>query len=54
MDKSKISIYVPAAMLADIRLEADRIDRTVSWMLQQSWKFAQQQRMFAKYNTRLP
>jgi uncharacterized small protein (TIGR04563 family) len=33
-DKRKQSLYFPEAMLKDIQHEADRLDRSLSWIVQ--------------------
>lgn len=38
--KRKQSLYFPAAMLSEIRAEADRQDRSLSWLIQRAWKIA--------------
>jgi uncharacterized small protein (TIGR04563 family) len=40
MDKRKQSLYFPEDMLNDIQDEARRLDRSMSWMVQQAWKIA--------------
>ena len=37
-DKRKQSLYFPEDMLHDIQREADRQDRSLSWIVQQAWK----------------
>jgi uncharacterized small protein (TIGR04563 family) len=39
-DKRKQSLYFPEEMLAEIQAEAARLDRSLSWIVQQSWKHA--------------
>jgi uncharacterized small protein (TIGR04563 family) len=39
-DKRKQSLYFPEDMLAEIQHEAQRLDRSLSWIVQQCWKFA--------------
>lgn len=39
-DKRKQSLYFPEDMLTDIQREADRQDRSLSWIVQQAWKVA--------------
>jgi uncharacterized small protein (TIGR04563 family) len=41
-DKRKQSLYFPDDMLAEIRQEATRLDRSLSWIIQQGWKVARQ------------
>ena len=39
-DKRKQSLYFPEDMLAEIQHEAKRLDRSLSWIVQQGWKIA--------------
>jgi uncharacterized small protein (TIGR04563 family) len=39
-DKRKQSLYFPEEMLADIKAEALRQDRSLSWIVQQAWRIA--------------
>ncbi len=39
-DARKQSLYFPEAMLAEIAREARRLDRSLSWIVQQAWKIA--------------
>jgi uncharacterized small protein (TIGR04563 family) len=39
-DKRKQSLYFPEAMLEDIAAEAQRLDRSLSWVVQRAWKAA--------------
>jgi uncharacterized small protein (TIGR04563 family) len=39
-DKRKQSLYFPEDMLREIQEEANRQDRSLSWIVQQSWKIA--------------
>ncbi len=39
-DKRKQSLYFPEEMLLEIQQEATRQDRSLSWIVQQSWKVA--------------
>ncbi len=41
-DKRKQSLYFPEEMLAEIQHEAARLDRSLSWIVQQGWKFARE------------
>lgn len=38
--KCKQSLYFPEDMLAEIRTEAARLDRSLSWLLQRAWKMS--------------
>jgi uncharacterized small protein (TIGR04563 family) len=37
---SKQSFYIPAEMLAEMKAEAERLDRSYSWLIQKAWKLA--------------
>ncbi len=39
-DKRKQSLYFPEEMLREIQDEANRQDRSLSWIVQQAWKIA--------------
>jgi uncharacterized small protein (TIGR04563 family) len=39
-DSRKQSLYFPEDMLAEIQREANRQDRSLSWIVQQAWKIA--------------
>ncbi len=39
-DKRKQSLYFPEEMLEEIQHEAGRLDRSLSWIVQQGWKIA--------------
>ena len=39
-DKRKQSLYFPEAMLTDLQREADRLERSLSWVVQRAWKTA--------------
>jgi uncharacterized small protein (TIGR04563 family) len=39
-DKRKQSLYFPEDMLAEIQREAQRLDRSLSWIVQRAWKYA--------------
>jgi uncharacterized small protein (TIGR04563 family) len=39
-DNRKQSLYFPEEMLNEIQREADRQDRSISWIVQQAWKVA--------------
>jgi uncharacterized small protein (TIGR04563 family) len=39
-DKRKQSLYFPEDMLKEIQHEAARLDRSLSWIVQQGWKIA--------------
>lgn len=46
-DKRKQSLYFPMEMLEEIRQEAARQDRSLSWIVQKAWKVARTE--LAKY-----
>ncbi len=39
-DKRKQSLYFPEEMLNEIKNEANRQDRSLSWIVQQAWRLA--------------
>ncbi len=39
-DNRKQSLYFPEDMLAEIQREAERQDRSLSWIVQQAWRVA--------------
>jgi uncharacterized small protein (TIGR04563 family) len=39
-DKRKQSLYFPESMLQEIKDEAARLDRSLSWVVQSAWKMA--------------
>ena len=39
-DKRKQSLYFPEDMLREIQIEANRQDRSLSWIVQQAWRIA--------------
>ena len=41
-DKRKQSLYFPESMLQEIKEEAARLDRSLSWVVQRCWKIARQ------------
>jgi uncharacterized small protein (TIGR04563 family) len=42
-DKRKQSLYFPEDMLNEIQIEANRQDRSLSWIVQQAWKHGRAQ-----------
>ncbi len=44
-DKRKQSLYFPEEMLQEMTAEAERQDRSMSWIAQQAWKIARNQIM---------
>jgi uncharacterized small protein (TIGR04563 family) len=41
-DKRKQSLYFPEEMLKEIEHEAQRLDRSLSWVVQHAWKVARE------------
>lgn len=39
-DKRKQSLYFPETMLQEIKEEALRLDRSMSWVVQRAWRLA--------------
>ena len=39
-DARKQSLYFPDEMLNEIQTQAQRLDRSLSWVVQQAWKIA--------------
>ena len=44
-DKRKQSLYFPDDMVGEIQVEANRQDRSLSWIVQQAWKIARSEIM---------
>jgi uncharacterized small protein (TIGR04563 family) len=44
-DKRKQSLYFPEDMLSEITAEANRQDRSLSWIVQKAWKIARREIM---------
>lgn len=44
-DKRKQSLYFPEEMLKEIQLEANRQDRSLSWIVQQAWRISRSEIM---------
>jgi uncharacterized small protein (TIGR04563 family) len=42
-DKRKQSLYFPEEMLQEISREANRQDRSLSWIVQKAWKIAREE-----------
>lgn len=38
----KQSVYMPEEMLREIRDEADRLDRSLAWVVQKAWKMSRE------------
>ena len=50
-DKRKQSLYFPEDMLKEIQNEANRQDRSLSWVVQQAWRIASKEiRKFPSVN----
>ena len=39
-DKRKQSVYIPEAMLSEIKRECEQQERSLSWIIQRAWKIA--------------
>ncbi len=39
-DGRKQSLYFPEAMLSEMKLEAHRLNRSLSWVVQRAWRTA--------------
>ena len=44
-DARKQSLYFPEDMLNEIQQQAQRLDRSLSWVVQQAWKIARNEIM---------
>jgi uncharacterized small protein (TIGR04563 family) len=42
-DKRKQSLYFPETMLEEIQKEAQRLQRSMSWVVQRAWKHARKE-----------
>jgi uncharacterized small protein (TIGR04563 family) len=42
-DKRKQSLYFPEVMLEEIQKEAQRLQRSMSWVVQRAWKHARKE-----------
>jgi uncharacterized small protein (TIGR04563 family) len=42
-DNRKQSLYFPEEMLDEIQREANRQDRSLSWIVQQAWRIAREE-----------
>jgi uncharacterized small protein (TIGR04563 family) len=42
-DKRKQSLYFPEAMLTEMKEEAARLKRSLSWVVQRAWKVARKE-----------
>jgi uncharacterized small protein (TIGR04563 family) len=43
MEKQKQSLYFPEQTLREITKEANRLDRSLSWTVQQAWRLAREE-----------
>lgn len=41
--KKKVTLYFPEDMLEETKCEAERQDRSLSWIMQAAWKIAREQ-----------
>lgn len=41
--KNKLTIYVPDDVFNEMKNEADRQDRTVSWLVEHTWRLSRKQ-----------
>lgn len=54
-DKQKQSLYFPEDMLREIMKESVRLDRSLSWTVQQAWRVAREElRKFPAIGDRAP
>lgn len=44
-DSRKQSFYIPESMIREIQAEAERLDRSLSWLIQSAWKLAKKRIM---------
>lgn len=49
MAKKKVTLYLSEELIAQTKAEAERQDRSLSWMLQMAWVMAQEE--IAKFPT---
>jgi uncharacterized small protein (TIGR04563 family) len=42
-DPRKVSVYLPDTLLHEIRAEANRLERSLSWILQKAWRVAREE-----------
>ena len=42
-DPRKVSVYLPDTILAELRTEAGRQERSLSWLIQKSWRLAREE-----------
>ena len=41
--KEKVTLYLPGNLLQEAKAEAERQDRSLSWLLQRAWMIAREQ-----------
>lgn len=51
-DERKVSIYIKEDMLAELRAEGERQERTLSWLVRMAWKIARKKVMGAPSATK--
>ena len=49
-DERKVSLYFPHDLLVELKAEAKRQDRTMSWLIRRSWSLAKRE-IIAAYNS---
>jgi len=42
-DPRKVSVYLPLPILGEIQAEADRQERSLSWIVQKAWRMAREE-----------
>jgi uncharacterized small protein (TIGR04563 family) len=42
VEKRKQSLYFPVEMLDEMASEAERLERPISWIIQQAWKLSKE------------
>ena len=42
LEKRKQSLYFPVDMLDEMQKEAERLERPISWVIQQAWKLSKE------------
>lgn len=40
---TKLSVYLPPVVLREIRAEAQRLGRSISWVVKRAWKLAREE-----------
>ena len=41
--KQKLTVYIPEHIFNELKLEAERQDRSVSWMIEHCWQLSRRQ-----------